>query len=248
MLPPIFFAPAEDLERETIALPPDEAKHAVQVMRLTTGAMVVVVDGLGVAVRGEIVRIGKGVVEIRPHQTVRDFGEPLVRVTLAAGLSTGGKFDAIVQKGTELGIKRFVPLLSGKALAKADDARRAANRVKRLEKVALAAIKQCRRSFRPEIALPMTVSDFLKQHDTDTPGLIFHPSESAGRFSSIRLPESPRRLSVMIGPEAGFSESEVAAAAAVGFHIVSLGRRILRAETAGPVICALVMDRLGELS
>jgi len=105
--PPVFYAPPESFEGDDVSLPADESRHATRVMRLTLGAQVIVVDGLGSAWRGTISRLGvRKPVEVRLHAEVRNFGEPAVILTLAAGLSSGYKFDTVVEKGTELGVKR----------------------------------------------------------------------------------------------------------------------------------------------
>ena len=245
----VFYAPPEALDGEQIELPKAESHHAVAVMRLKRGAIVIVVDGLGQAYRGEIDRIGRGKsVRVLVHAHLRNFGEPIVRVTLAAGLSVGSKLDTIVQKATELGIKRFVPILSERSRVKLEDTKRAASKIRRLEKVALAAIKQCRRSYRPEITDPISLESFVRETDSSAANLIFHPSDSATPLSTCLPDENISRVTLLVGPEAGFSEEEMATAVAAGYRHVSLGRRVLRSETAAPVVCALMMAHLGELS
>lgn len=249
MNPPIFYAPPEACNEKTILLPADESRHAVRVLRLKKSAPVVVIDGLGAAYRGEVLKVGTGrtQVEILVHSTVRNYGEPEIRLTLAAGLSAAGKFDTVVQKGTELGVKRFVPIITEKSKVRLDEPKRAAARVKRLEKVALAAAKQCRRAYRPEIAVPTELSGFLGQTDSDSLNLLFHPGGEARSLDSLDAAALPRRATILVGPEAGFSELEARQAVEAGFTPVSLGRRVLRAETAGPVACALVMFLLDDL-
>jgi len=248
MLPPVFYVPPDRIENNTATLPSDEAKHAVRVMRLSVGAMIIVVDGLGTAYRAELTAASPRKVTARFHATVRDFGEANVHLTLAAGLSAGTRFDSVVQRGTELGVKRFVPLVTEKSKVVIADPRRARSRVTRLEKVALAAMKQCRRSIIPSIALPTTFDDFLSEHDTETTALVFHTGKQAGRFDDIFLDSQTRRITLLVGPEAGFTDDEAVRAIEAGFSPVSLGPRVLRTETAGPVVTALVMARLGELS
>lgn len=245
---PIFYAPPEAIDGDHIELPKAESHHAVAVMRLKRADMVIVVDGLGQACRGEIDRIGRGKnVGVLVHARLRNFGEPIVRVTLAAGLSVGSKLDTIVQKATELGIKRFVPILSERSRVKLEDTKRAASKIKRLEKVAMAATKQCRRSYRPEIADPISYQSFVNEMDPAAANLIFHPSDSAASLGACLPDENVSRVTLLVGPEAGFSEEEVASAVAAGYHLVSMGRRVLRSETAAPVACALAMAHLGEL-
>ncbi|MCP4684295.1 MAG: 16S rRNA (uracil(1498)-N(3))-methyltransferase [bacterium] len=247
MQPPIFYSPPENRDGDLIALPPGEARHASKVMRLAAGAIVIVIDGLGSACRGEIAASSARKTSVRVHSDLRDFGEATVRLTLAAGLSAASKFDSVVQRGTELGVKRFVPLITEKSKIRMDDPRRARSRVTRLRKVALAATKQCRRAYLPEIALPTTFADFLGEFDTDDTGLIFHPIRKAEALADVPLGNNLKRLTLLVGPEAGFSDDEVALAAEAGIRPVRLGERVLRTETAGPVAVALAMDRLGEL-
>ena len=228
-------------------MPPQEARHAVVSMRLRPPALVVVVDGLGTARRGELITASPRKVVVRVHSEQRSFGEPAVRLTLAAGLSAGKKFDSVVQYGTELGVKRFVPIVAARSKVRIEDPRRARARVARLERVALAAIKQCRRAYRPDIALPASLSDFLAEQDAQGLKLVFHPSAEALPLDRIDMDKGRKRLTVLVGPESGFSEDEAYAAVEAGFSPVSLGQRILRAEAAGPVAVALVMQRLGEL-
>lgn len=244
---PVFYAPPENRTDDLIMLPSTEAHHAATVMRLQLGARLIVVDGCGMGVRGEIVSISKKSVEVRVHAEVRNFGEPATRVTLAAGLSAGEKFDTVVEKGTELGVKRFVPIISEKSKVKLDDPVRAASRRNRLENVALAAMKQCRRSYRPEIATPLTLRLFLEESDKQDMNLAFIPGEKSRPLGAVPFDKGACRVNLLIGPESGFSDAEIDYILKANFTPVSLGPRILRAETAGPVVVALVMDHLGEL-
>ncbi len=246
---PIFFAPPESWADDSIELPADETSHALKVMRLKQGDRIMVVDGLGTACRGEIRRAtsDRKRLTVAIHDRIRNFGEPSVRLTLAAGLSVSSKFDTIVQQGTELGVKRFVPIISEKSKVKFDDPKRAASRVKRLEKVALAAIKQSRRAYRPDISIPVSLDTFLQETDPQAINLLFHPGPGHKSFDPQALADNPARISALIGPESGFSESEISRAITAGYTPISLGSRVLRAETAGPVVCALIMQAAGEL-
>ncbi len=245
---PIFYCPPRRLHDDIVELPADESHHAVSVMRLSQGDRLIVVDGVGTAYRGEVAKIvGNKKVAVRLYLEIRNFGEPMVALTLVAGLSVGSKFDTVVQEGTELGVKRFVPVIAARSKVRLDDSKKVAARTRRLERVALSAIKQCRRSYRPEIALPITFAQYMKEVDAESLRLIFHPGGSP--VSSVELPEITglRRVTALVGPESGFTQDEVDLAVKAGFVPVSLGARILRTETAGPVVCALLMNMLGEL-
>jgi 16S rRNA (uracil1498-N3)-methyltransferase len=169
-----------------------------------------------------------------------------VRLTLAAGLSTGSKFDAVIQRGTELGVSRFIPLLTEKSKVAVDEPKRAKAKVTRWRRVAMAAMKQCRRSYIPEIAVPTGLQSFLEQHESSDLGLIFHPGKAGKPLSEVGLNDSSKRVTLLVGPESGFSEDELDMARDAGIAPISLGPRILRTETAGPIVVALVMARLGE--
>jgi 16S rRNA (uracil1498-N3)-methyltransferase len=245
---PIFYCPPELRRNDIVQLPDEESHHALSVMRLSQADRVIVVDGVGAAYRGEIARIvGRKKVEVRLHLEIRNFGEPAVVLTLAAGLSVGSKFDTVVQEGTELGVKRFVPIISEKSKVKLDDPKKASAKTRRLERVALAAIKQCRRSYRPDISLPVSFAEYMKQADREDLKLIFQPGDRVASLEQIPIDAQTKRITVLVGPESGFMPDEVDLAGKAGFVLVSLGPRILRTETAGPVACALVMNMLGEL-
>ncbi len=246
---PIFYASPDGFSEDIIELDKSESHHASKVMRLRQGDFVMLVDGLGQACRGEIERIGRGrLVCVKVHTRIRNYGEPFVKLTLAAGLSVGSKLDTIVQKATELGVSRFVPILSERSKVKLDDPRRAANKIKRLNKIALAAIKQCRRSCCPVIAGPVSFETFVKETDPESVNLLFHPKASKTTLADCLSGDKVSRITVLVGPESGFSDDEAEAAIAAGYKSISLGQRILRSETAAPAVCAIVMDRLGELS
>lgn len=245
---PIFYAEPSTIIDGQVALSKTESHHASRVLRLKKGEIVIVVDGLGNGYRGDISRIARdGLVEIRVHSHARNFGEPGVVLSLAAGLSAGYKFDTVVEKGTELGVKRFIPLITEKSKVKIDDPKRARTKINRYEKVALAAMKQCRRAYRPEISSPVKFSDYLREIDTDSLTLLFHPSSQSGLFEDTEFDRGLKRVNVIVGSESGFTPDEIDLATAKGVKLVSLGSRILRTETAGPVVCALVMSKLGEL-
>lgn len=244
---PVFYAPPENVVKDTITLPDAESRHAVGVMRLKRGDLVMVVDGLGTAYQGEIRTAGAKGVGVYVHSQLRNYGEPSFRLTLAAGLSAGEKFDTIVEKGTELGVKRFVPVVTVKSKVKLEEPKRIKNRVNRLERVALAAIKQCRRSYRPDISPPITLVEFLNQFDPEAMNLIFAPEKTAIPLDKVSINRDLKRVNLLVGPESGFSPDEIEMAVKVGFTPVSLGPRILRTETAGPAVCALIMYLMGEL-
>ncbi len=245
---PIFFVEPNSLTGDIAELNKTESHHALSVMRLSVGDMIIAVDGFGTAYRGEIVQAKKNkLVQIKIHSTVRNFGEADTIVTLAAGLSTNSKFDTVVEKSTELGVKRIIPLICQKGKIKLDDPKRIKSKQTRYKKIALASMKQCRRSYLPEIVAPTTFENLLNQIDDESLNLIFHPSQKSKKLTEIDFSQNPKRVTIIVGPESGFSDNELDSALEKNIIPVSLGERVLRTETASPSILAIIMNLLGEM-
>lgn len=249
MEPPVFYAPPKSLNGETVILPKEEAHHARNVLRLKEDSQVVVVDGTGIAYRGSLVIFkGRKEVTVKVQNVIRNFGEPFVKLTLATGFSEGYKLDYVVQQGTEVGVSQFVPVMTEKSKVKINNAAKATARIKRLERVALSAMKQCRRSFWPVISPITRFEDFINSIDRADLNLIFHPGTLTNKFNPKEDYSAIRSVNLLVGPESGFSDNEVDKAVAAGFKTVTMGKRLMRVETAAPVACALVLNWLGELS
>ena len=247
MQPPVFYIEPDAVSDSHAVLNKVESHHAVSVLRLAENAIIIAVDGNGTAYRGEIIHLKKNrPVEIKIHSTIRNFGEPNTIVTLASGLSSGYKFDTVIEKGTELGVRRFVPLICDKGKVKLEDPKRIKNKLTRFKKVSQAAMKQCRRSYQPEIVPPTSFSDFMKEIDSESLNLIFHPSKQAKKLDEFDFKTDYKRVTIIVGPESGFSGEEIALAEEHSISMLSLGGRILRTETAGPVITAVIMHAIGE--
>lgn len=244
MLPPVFFVPPVGVAAGALTLPGDESHHARTVLRLQQGTPIVAVDGCGTAHFGTYYVDGKNA-SMQISESCHEWGEAARAVTLAAGLSGGSKFDQIIQMGTEIGISRFVPLLTEKSRTinqtKADRSRQ-----DRWRRVAVAAMKQSRRSRLPEIDSPQTLEQYLNSlpsHESNLTRLLFHPG---GDLIDAQLFGQGRvgAMTVITGPESGFAQEEIELARLHRCHIVSLGDRILRAETAAPVVAALAIYAL----
>ena len=169
--------------------------------------------------------------------------EPKVRITLAQGLLKQKKMDWIVQKATELGIVRFIPVITSRVVVRLDE--RAGNKKSRWEKIALAAAKQCGRSVLPEILMPMKLEDVLREsHESKKLCL----SSSSGRlFREILCPETEREgipffpsAIFLVGPEGGWTDDEETAIVEHDFETFTLGANVLRSETAALSGLALV--------
>jgi len=239
---PRFHAPDIRDGDARVVLPPDEAHHLRDVLRLRSGDAVHVFDGVGREWAGSVVAAARREVAIDVARAVTPVPEPPVRVTLYAGLLRGDQMDAVVRDATMLGVHAIVPLISGHvAVPKRATGSGAA--VTRWQRVALASVKQCGRAVLPAISDPATF-DAAVRNDQAGPMLICLEPARGGEEP---WPEQPRPPAVrlLIGPEGGWSVEEVAAARRHGAQALSLGPRTLRAETAPVVALTKLWTRWG---
>jgi len=240
-----FYAPPSHLSHSRITLDPEESHHLARVLRLTEGARVFVFDGEGGEYECEVERVSKQAVELAMLTRLTDEVESPLRLTLGQALIKGDKFDWVVQKATELGVTRIVPLIAEHSdVRKVEE--RAEHRLQRWRRIALEAVKQCGRRRLVEIIEPVGALKFFEAADEQV-RLIF--SERGGRSLRELAIESAPSLSVAltIAPEGGWSEAEAQSALNHSFIPIHLGRRILRTETAAIAAVALAQHLFGDL-
>ncbi len=218
----------------------DELHHLGRVKRKHPGDIVWAVDGQGAAYESEIVEITKREAVCQILKTRRRLGEPLSEITLAQGVIKGERFDWLIEKAVEIGVSRIIPIESENAVLKAGP-----QKLARWRRVALAAMKQCGRSVLPEITEPKSFKRIVGLGTDCAVRLIAEAGEQSVPVQASS--GGTRKALLIVGPEGGFSESEVALARENGFQPVTLGSRRLRAETAGIVLASLVLGQLGEL-
>jgi 16S rRNA (uracil1498-N3)-methyltransferase len=218
---------------ERVALDRDESKHA-RVRRVSAGELVEVLDGHGWSALATFEGTTRHAATVRIGESLpaRHRESPL-DLTLAIGLLKSDRFEWAIEKTTELGVTKIRPFESIRSLGRPSAARQ-----KRWQQIALGAVKQCGRTVPPTIHPPATWAEILgdptplrllcAEHGDAEP-----LSEIAGRT------KQPSAVSIVVGPEGGFDGSEIQAALATGYRAVTLGKRILRAETAAIAAVAL---------
>lgn len=227
-MPRFFLAP--ELWQPLTALDEEESRHAAQVLRLRVGDAVTVFDGEGRRGEAEIAAITKHQVALRLlHETA----SPAVRpaITLVQAVPKGKTFEWIVEKAVELGVREIIPLITRHTVVQYDAAD-APKKTAKWQRVAMEACKQCGQDFLPQVHQPMTWAAWIK---TPQHGLRVIASLAEGAVSFRALMEKQGTIenaTLLIGPEGDFSAEETSQALAAGFHPVTLGRIILRAETA----------------
>jgi 16S rRNA (uracil1498-N3)-methyltransferase len=225
-----------------VELPKDEAHHAARVLRLGPGDDVRVFDGRGHEWAGRIVAsANRRDVTVEIDSEVTPVAEPFVHVTLAIGLLKGDQMDTVVRDATALGVAAIVPMVTAHVTVP-ERAHRAGAAVERWERVAVASAKQCRRAVVPAIE-PVSPLTAVLERPADTTLMCTEPDIS-GQTPAVVPPRGPSAL-VLIGPEGGWSGSEVDETRARGAVFVSLGSRTLRAELAPTVLLAFLWSHWG---
>jgi 16S rRNA (uracil1498-N3)-methyltransferase len=230
-----FFAP--DLGGETVVLAADEAHHLTEVLRVAEGAQVVLFDGQGRAARAEVLQIAP---EVRLRLLASEPSrESSLNLAIAVSPPKGDRMDLVVQKLTELGAQRIVPLLTVRGEV---DRAACSRRLERWRRIALESCKQCGRSRVPELEPPREVSEVLRE----AVARVFLAQPGGIPLARV-TPQGPSIL-VLVGPEGGWSREELDLAASLQVASLGLGPRTLRTETAAIAAAALVQFLAGDLS
>ncbi|GAB0057237.1 Ribosomal RNA small subunit methyltransferase E [Candidatus Magnetaquicoccaceae bacterium FCR-1] len=243
---PRLFVPHFPRLGERMALDEAERNRLLRTLRLTRGDTVILFCGEPGEWRATIVETGP-TLWVEPVEFVPALKDSPLRITLILGLTKSGAIELAVQKAVEAGVDRLIPLISRYGVCR-PDARQSDNKSRRLKRIAIEAAQQCGRTRVPELCDPVGWSE-LPALLTEGPRLLFW--ESAGeRGERLRvLPHPGSAVTLLIGPEGGLSAEEVRVAREeLGFVIVSLGPRVLRAETAAMatvVACQVLWGDMG---
>lgn len=246
-----FFVEPEQIIGSSTVITGSDAHHISGVLRLCPGEQIVVCDGEGYEYQGDIVECGKTEVTARIRLVRKSHSEPPTRVILAQGLPKKAEaLELVIQKATELGVSRLVPLITERTVARPKE-EKLHNRQTRWNRIALEAAKQSQRAKVPTIDQPMKLYDFLDSIPRDALCIIPYEMEKSVGIREVLHWEQekhyPRSVVILIGPEGGFSSHEVDEARRAGAVPVSMGPRILRTETAGITALGIVLYELGDL-
>ncbi len=236
-----FFAPPARHFDSRIVLDTEESHHLARVLRLLPGATVFAFDGNGAEYECEVARVSKEATELNVLARLSNEVESPLQLTLAQALVKGDKFDWVVQKATELGVTRIVPLVTEHSEFRKAEGREL--RLQRWRRIALEATKQCGRRKLIELG---EVQNFQQFCEAEPSGLRLIFSERGGKGLAEIAPA--HSVTLAIGPEGGWSESELKLSETLGFVPVHLGNRILRTETAAVAAVSLAQYLFGDLS
>ena len=244
-----FFTPKENFIDKQAKILGDDVKHLYKVLRLNEGDKIVLNNCNGEEFLANIRTITKQEVIVEIEEKLEINNESEVKIYLFQGLPKAQKMDLIVQKGTELGVTKFIPTLTERVDIKLKGEFK---KLDRLNRIALEAAKQSKRTVIPTVSEPISFEDVLI--DMKALDLVIVPYENAENFGIKTLFNDEnidiskiKTVGILVGPEGGFELSEINKLKENGAYIVTLGSRILRTETAGFVATSLVQYELGDL-
>ena len=236
----------ERMVEDAVVITDEDHHYLTRVLRLGPGDAVTLFDGQGGEAEAELVRVGPRATEARVLARRRVERPKGPHLTLVQALARGEKLDLVVQKATELGVHRIIPVTTSRSLP-TPDLLRSSSRRERWQKIAREAARQCGRADLPEIEPVTSFALAVAAAPRDALKLLFW--EGARAFGlKLALPATaPAEVVLVVGPEGGFAEAEVSRAREAGFAVVGLGPRILRTETAALAVLAIVNFAVGDL-
>jgi 16S rRNA (uracil1498-N3)-methyltransferase len=241
-----FTIAPERLAADRVTFDADESHHLARVLRLRPGDTVVATDGAGHDFTVRLESVGAQATGSVLRVAARPTESPLA-LTLVQAIPKGDKMEAIVRAATELGVACVVPAIAERTIIRLE-ASKWRERARRWQRVAKEAAKQSGRGVIPEVELPRPLADTLALVSSVDLALCVWEGEAQPLVAALAaLPGPPRTAALLVGPEGGLARSEVDAARAAGWRVAGLGHRILRTETAGPAVIAILQSRFGDV-
>ncbi len=266
-----FFVSVEMVDNDNgkIVITGDDVKHIRSVLRSVPGDALELSDGSGTDYVVTIEAVERDSITTKIVNTKPNKNEPPVNITLFQGIPKADKMEYIIQKCIELGVKRIVPVMTARTVVRFDNAHEAAAKTARWKRIAMEAAKQCNRGIVPSVEETVRFDEALKLTESCDLKLLPYEGDAAGNLrqhleaQKLKLRGTPQSvkntakpdevcsadsIALFIGPEGGFTVVEVQKALECGFKSVTLGPRILRTETAGVAVIAIIMYELGDMA
>jgi len=241
---PRVYIPSERITGEQIPLQSREARYILAVLRLGPGDEVTVFDGAGNEYRTELAEDDDGAMYLAIQEESRPERESPLQITLGQALLKGERMKFVIQKATELGAARIIPLVTSRTIPLVEGERESL-RIERWQRIAQEAAKQSGRTMVPRIEAIHELADFLAQ--SAGMRVMLWEGEPVPLREVVKKIDPQAGITLLIGPEGGFSEAEVTAAQAQGFLVAGLGQRVLRAETATLSVLSIMQHLFGDL-
>jgi 16S rRNA (uracil1498-N3)-methyltransferase len=243
---PRFYVPQPRIEKGMLRIEGDEVRHIRRVLRLRTGDEIIVFDGSAKEYEGMIVEDGPSSVVIRIQNILSSKKESPLEITLAQSVLKGEKMDYLIQKATELGVKEIIPFFSSRSVPILEKSK-SLRRHRRWERIAIEASKQSGRGVIPKIEPLQDYSEMLQNIPPDFLRLILWEKEGARLKEVLGGLKEKIKIFFIVGPEGGLSQEEVDLAKEKGFIPITLGKRILRSETASLSLLSILQYDWGDM-
>jgi 16S rRNA (uracil1498-N3)-methyltransferase len=244
---PRFHVPALDAAAARVELPAEEAEHLTRVLRLGVGDHVDVFDGRGGLWRAEVVHAGKRSAAVRALEPLSPAQELRIPITLAMSVLKGDKMDDVVRDAVMLGVAAIQPVVSERAETSMAAMARS-NRIARWERIAVSSAKQCARAVVPPVHQPVPIDWYWNESIDAVRVMCVEPSAALGEVVGVQRVAAPAAAHLVVGPEGGWSVTEIAAAHQSGAILMSLGARTLRADAVPLVALTALLTTWGELT
>lgn len=237
-----FFFLTENKIEDQVTIIGEDCVHMQRVLRLQVGGKVELCDGFAHEYLAKIESITKQAIVLKIELERESETEPSSFITLFQGYPKGSKLETILQKGTEIGISEFKPFYSQFCDVKPSKT----EKNDRYQRILYEAAKQCKRGIIPKFQAPISFKQLCEEIIDFDCVIVAYESEKNLNLRDISLPKR-KRIALIVGPEGGFSEQEIAQLIEKNAKVVTLGKRILRTETAGIVLGTLVLYELGDM-
>lgn len=242
-----FFVNIDNIYDKTIEIIGEDVKHIKNVLRLDIGDIIEVCDNGEYEYTTKIISIEKNKVQCEIIDKRRSKSEAPIRVILYQSLPKATKMDFIVQKATEIGVSKIVPVITERAVVKIKDLKKEENKLERWTRIAEEAAKQSKRGVIPQVSNILSFNEMLAVLKENQMVIVPYESEEINGIKSVLKDCNSKEVHILIGPEGGFEDSEIKLLQEIDSKIVTLGPRILRTETAGLVASTIVLYELGDL-
>lgn len=237
---PKFFVPREQISENCAYILGADATHIAKVLRMKVGEDLCLCDAAGNDYDCRITDIKEDQISFDIVEKKTCLAEPSVEVTLFMAIPKGDKMDYVIQKTVELGVHRIVPFSASRCIVKLSG-KDVGKKTARWQKIAYEAAKQCGRGIIPQVEEPISFSEVVGRVKSFDLPLFFYECEEKNSLKDTLSQRTYQKVCAVIGPEGGFPQDEVQKARNAGFMSVSLGKRILRCETApGCAVCAIM--------
>ncbi len=229
------------LIEKSVTLSPEVIRHVINVLRLQTGAPIILFNGDNHEYIGELDIRDKRTVMVHIQNKILHNRESPLKIHLAQGIARGEKMDFIIQKAVELGVHEITPLFTERCNVKLDQ-ERTLKRIAHWQMVAISAAEQCGRNQITKIHMPTELATFVENVSSDQKFILSHRAQQ-----DLKSIAQATHCTLLVGPEGGFAPHELHMAEAQDFISIVLGPRILRTETAALVAVSLLQAQLGDI-